>query len=361
MVSKELFIQIQEFAKEKGFTIEESTEILKKSLEAACKKVAPNAKIIISLNPEKNELRIFTEQLVVSEYSQVKDDNVAEILLEDAKLIKPNAKVGDILRGEINPKTDLGRQNARSAKSSFTSGVKSVERKRAYNYFKELEGEMIVATVIDKNDRFLTLDIGQGVSTILPVVELLPNDLYEKEDKIRVYVKEVEETTKDPKVKVSRTDRNLIIRLMEDTIPEIKSGVIEIMGIARDPGSRTKIAVKSNDPKVDPLGSCVGESGNRINEVVNALNGEKIDLYKWSEDPEELIAQSLQPAKVTRVMNVDKVQKTSLAIVPDDQLSLAIGKAGQNVRLAVQSCGWKIDIKPTSEAYKEGIFNVYEN
>ena len=145
---------------------------------------------------------------------------------------------------------------------------------------------------------------------------------------------------------------------MENYIPEIKNGVIEIKGIARDPGDRTKIALFSNDEKVDAIGSCVGEGGARIREIVNALGGEKVDLYKWSEDPEELIANSLQPASVTRVLSIDVKNKTSQVVVPDDHLSLAIGKQGQNVRLAVQSCGWKIDIMPTSEAYEKGLINI---
>ena len=145
---------------------------------------------------------------------------------------------------------------------------------------------------------------------------------------------------------------------MENYIPEIKSGIIEIKGIARDPGDRTKIAIYSNDEKVDAIGSCVGEGGSRIREIVNALGGEKVDLYKWSEVPEELIANSLQPASVTRALSVDPKTKTSRVVVPDDHLSLAIGKQGQNVRLAVQSCGWKIDIMPTSEAYEKGLINI---
>ena len=145
---------------------------------------------------------------------------------------------------------------------------------------------------------------------------------------------------------------------METYIPEIKSGIIEIKGIARDAGDRSKIALYSNDPKVDAIGSCVGEGGSRIREIVNALGGEKVDLYKWSENPEELITNSLQPASVTRVLNIDVKNKTSQVVVPDDHLSLAIGKSGQNVRLAVQSCGWKIDIMPTSEAYEKGLINI---
>lgn len=217
---------------------------------------------------------------------------------------------------------------------------------------------MISAQVVKIDDNYAYLNIGQGTTAVLPKAEWLPNDSFNVGDKISVYIKKVEQTTKDPKVKLSRLDRNLITRLLETYIPEIKEGIIEIKGIARDAGDRSKIAIYSTDPRVDALGSCVGENGARIKEVVQALNGEKIDLYKWSEDPEELIRNSLQPAKVTLVLNIDPKEKTSLAIVPDDQLSLAIGKAGQNVRLAVQSCGWKIDIKSASEARNEGLLEI---
>lgn len=253
---------------------------------------------------------------------------------------------------------NYSRMTILSAGNVYKQGVRTLEREKAYQYFKELENEMINAEVSNIGDRFLTLKLGFNVTTILPLNELLPNDHLEIGDFVKVYVKRVEQTTKEPKVVVSRIERNLVTRLMENYIPEIKTGVIEIKGIARDPGDRTKIAIYSNDEKVDAIGSCVGEGGSRIREIVNALGGEKVDLYKWSEDPEELIANSLQPASVTKVLNIDVKNKTSQVVVPDDHLSLAIGKQGQNVRLAVQSCGWKIDIMPTSEAYEKGLIQI---
>lgn len=356
MVSKDIFKNLEEYAALNGAEFDEILEVLKKSLAAAAKKVAPNATITVKINVEKHELQVLAQRKVVEVLSEeLGEDDICEITLEEAKKIKPNAKVGDILTQSISPKDDFGRQAARSAKSTLTSNVKALHREKSYYFFKDLEGEMISADVLEIKDTFITLNLGQQVTTILPKAEMLPNDVFYPGDKIKVYVKKVEQTTKEPKVKVSRLDRNLITRLLENFIPEIKDGTIEIKGIARDAGDRSKIAIASVDPKVDALGSCVGENGSRIREVVNALNGEKIDLYKWSDDPEELIKNSLQPAKVTTVLNVDPKEKTSLAIVPDDQLSLAIGKSGQNVRLAVQSCGWKIDIKPVSQAYEEGL------
>ena len=364
MVSKEFFKNIEVVAEERGIEFEELLEITRKAIEKSAKKQTGKTSKVV-FNPDKNEIKVYTVERVVEAYTEPSEDSteelVSEILLEDAKKISNRYKVGDVVETEINPK-EFDRQTARSAKSTIGSEVKTLERKKAYEYFKSLEGEMINAVVTDKNDKFVYLDLGQGVSTVLPVAEQLKNDTFYDGEKIKVYVKKVEETSKNPKVVVSRSDRNLITRLLELNIEEIKSGIVEIKGIARDAGDRCKIAIYSNDPKVDALGACVGEGGSRIKEVVNALNGEKIDLYKWSENPEELIANSLQPAHVTQVLNVDVKNKTSLAIVPDDQLSLAIGKNGQNVRLAVMSCGWKIDIKPTSVAYSEGLLDniLYE-
>ncbi|MGL4948850.1 MAG: transcription termination factor NusA, partial [Anaeroplasmataceae bacterium] len=304
------------------------------------------------------EIRLFTQHEVVSELTEVQEDEMSQILLEDAKKIKSGYKLGDIVEVELNMK-EFGRQAARSAKSTFASDLKALERKKSYEYFKAFEDEMISAYVVDISDRFITLDIGQQTTTLLPLNELLPNERFNRGDKINVYVKKVEQTTKDPKVFVSRIEKNLVTRLLENYVPEIKEGIIEIKGIARDPGDRCKIAIYSNDPKVDALGSCVGKGGTRIREVVNALNGEKIDLYKWSEDPEEMIKNSLQPADVSKILNIDVMNKTSLVVVPDEQLSLAIGKSGQNVRLAVQSSGWRIDIKPTSQAYEEGLLEGF--
>lgn len=361
MVSKDLFNLLESYAVECGITYDEIIEVLKKSLAASAKKVEPNATIIVKVNPEKHEVVITAQRQVVEELSIEPSDDpnaIAEITLEDAKKIKPNCHVGDIISKNISTKDDFGRQAARSAKSTFASNIKALLRDKAFQYFKSQENEMISAQVVKIDDNYAYLNIGRGTTAVLPKAEWLPNDSFNVGDKISVYIKKVEQTTKDPKVKLSRLDRNLITRLLETYIPEIKEGIIEIKGIARDAGDRSKIAIYSTDPRVDALGSCVGENGARIKEVVQALNGEKIDLYKWSEDPEELIRNSLQPAKVTLVLNIDPKEKTSLAIVPDDQLSLAIGKAGQNVRLAVQSCGWKIDIKSASEARNEGLLEI---
>lgn len=359
MVNKEFFKQLEEISKDKGLEYEDLLELFSKALATSAKKVCPpNTSVRVTINEGKSEILIFTQHVVVEQLTEIEEGDMSQITLEEAKKIKSTYKLGDIVEQPLNTK-DFGRQAARSAKSTFASDLKALERKKSYEHFKQFEDEMITAQVIEVSDKFITLSIGQQTTTLLPNAELLPNDKFYVGDKIRVYVKKVEQTTKDPKVFVSRIERNLVTRLLESYIPEIKDGTIEIKGISRDAGDRCKIAIYSNDPKVDALGSCVGEGGSRIKEVVSALNGEKIDLYKWSEDVEEMIANSLQPAHVTKVLNVDPKTKTSLVVVPDDQLSLAIGKSGQNVRLAVQSCGWKIDIKPISQAYKEGLLEGF--
>ena len=298
--------------------------------------------------------------------------------MAEEKRIKSNVKVGDIVfeaiilddkkakttrrkkavDDEDNNKPNkevLSRTDIAAAKNVFNQDVKARQREVAYEFFKEKEGEMILATITNIDDKKVTLNIGMNTVAFLPKSEFLDSDKLFINSNIRVYVKKVEQTSKDPRVQISRTDKNLVTRLMETFIPEIKAGIIEIKGIARDPGDRSKIALYSNDENVDAIGSCVGEGGQRIKEIVNALGGEKVDLYKWSENPEELIPNSLQPANVTKVLEINVKEKSSRVVVPDDQLSLAIGKSGQNVRLAVQSCGWKIDIIPTSEAFEQGL------
>lgn len=355
MINKEFFKNAEEVAEARGITVEDVYEIFKKALVNSFKKIYGHTSCRAVINPDKNEILLFSVHRVVEQLSEEPDPEApAEMLLEDAKSIKSSYKVGDIVEQQINIK-NFGRTAIGAAKSVYTQGVRTIEREKAYNHFKELENEMVTAEVSNIGEKYIVVDLGYNVTSTLPLTELLPNDHLQIGDTVRVYIKRVEQTTKEPKVSISRTDRQLVTRLMENYIPEIKSGIIEIKGIARDPGDRSKIALYSNDPRVDAIGSCVGESGIRIREIVNALGGEKVDLYKWSESPEELIANSLQPASVTKVLSVDPKNKTSVVVVPDEHLSLAIGKSGQNVRLAVQSCGWKIDIMPTSEAYEKGL------
>ena len=366
MINKEFFKLAEEDAVARGFELDEVLGCMERALIGAFKKEHGNTSCKVEFKKDRNEIILYSIHKVVEQYTVYDEENpevetdepkYAEMLLADAKKIKQSYKVGDLVTQVENLK-NYSRLTILSASNVYKQGIRTLEREKAYVYFKGLENEMITAEVSNIGERFLTLSLGFNVTSILLLSELLPNDSFAIGDYIRVYVKKVEQTTKEPKVIVSRTERNLVTRLLENYIPEIKSGIIEIKGIARDPGDRTKIAIYSNSPDVDAIVSCVGEGGARIKEIVNALGGEKVDLYQWSENPEELIANSLQPASVTKVLEVDPKNKTSRVVVPDDHLSLAIGKQGQNVRLAVQSCGWKIDIMPTSEAFEKGLIQI---
>ena len=354
MTSKEFYKQLEIVAEERGLSLEQLLDSFKKGLINAYKRSYGNTSVRVEFKPEKNEILMFKQRIVVESLENLDPEcEIVPILYTEAKKINARAKIGDILEEAVNIK-DFGRMAASQAKQIFNQNIKSYEKENSFQYFKSMENEMISAQVVDANENFLTLSIGNNLTTLLPRKELLPSDDFNVGDRITVYVTSVEQGTKGPKVFVSRNDKHLVIRLLEQQVPEIKEGIVEIKGIARDAGDRCKISVYSTDPNVDPIGACVGENSYRIREVVRLLNGEKIDLYRYSENVAELIANALQPTSVVAVINIDTKTKTSLAIVPDNQLSLAIGKNGQNVRLAVQSCDWKIDIKPVSVARNQG-------
>ncbi len=346
MISKEFFKALEVLAIERQIEKEKILEIFGRGLINAYKKAyggKTNAEVVF--NEEKAEILLVAKSLVVADINPDAEPGT-QILLADARNIKKSAKIGDIVEQKITPK-NFGRLAASSAKQILTQGLKTLERERNFEIFTEKTGEMIIAEVVRINDDFVTLNLGYDTETSIPGKDLLKEDIF-LGNQIRVYITKVEETTKGPKVYVSRTDRNLVKRLMENAIPELQTGVIEIRGLARDAGDRCKVCVSTNNPEVDPVGACLGKNGSRINDVITNLNGEKIDIYKYSDDPKELVSNSLQPAKTISVQ-IDEKQRSALVVVPNDQLSLAIGKKGQNARLAVQSCGWKIDIKPESE------------
>ena len=263
-------------------------------------------------------------------------------MITNAKKIKQSYKVGDLVTQVENLK-NYSRLTILSASNVYKQGIRTLEREKAYVYFKALENEMITAEVANIGERFLTLSLGFNVTSILMLSELLPNDSFKIGDHIRVYVKRVEQTTKEPKVIVSRTERNLVTRLLENYIPEIKSGIIEIKGIARDPGDRTKIAIYSNSPDVDAIGSCIGKNGMRIANILAELGNEKVDIIRYSDDLPTYVAEALSPAKVLSVTMEDE-RSCRVTVLPE-QLSLAIGKEGQNAKLVARLTGCKIDIK----------------
>ncbi|MDD4070054.1 MAG: transcription termination factor NusA [Candidatus Izemoplasmatales bacterium] len=352
MTSKEFFKALEVLSEERDIPKERILEIFGRGLINAYKKAyngKQNAEVVF--NEEKAEINLVAKTLVVLEVDPEAEPGT-QISLAEARELKKTAKIGDILEEKITPK-NFGRLAASTAKQMLTQGLKQLERERNLEYFNDKVGEMISAELVNINDEFVTLDLGKDTETSIPARDLLASDLFVG-NRISVYITKVEETTKGPKVYVSRTDRNLVKRLMENAIPELKDGTIEIFGLARDPGDRCKVCVSSNNPDVDPVGACLGRNGMRIKSVIDSLNGEKMDIYKYSDDPKELISNSIQPAKTIAVI-IDVKEKSALAVVPDDQLSLAIGKRGQNARLAVQSCGWKIDIKPETDAIEQGI------
>jgi N utilization substance protein A len=352
MISKDFFKALEVLADERKIEKEKVLEIFGRGLINAYKK-AYNGKtnVEIIFNEEKAEILLIAKSLIVAEISQDAEEG-SQILLEDAKLIKKSARIGDTIEQKVTPK-NFGRLAASSAKQILTQGLKQLERERNFDIFSDKTGEMIIAEVTRINDDFVTLSLGYDTETSIPAKDLLNEDVF-LGNQIRVYITKVEETTKGPKVYVSRTDRNLVKRLMENAIPELQNGVIEIRGLARDAGDRCKVCVATNNPEVDPVGACLGKNGSRIKDVIDNLNGEKIDIFKYSLNPKELVSNSLQPAR-TLLVQINEMLKSALVVVPDDQLSLAIGKKGQNARLAVQSCGWKIDIKSESDAKIQGI------
>ncbi len=349
MISKEFFKALELIALEKGLEKEKILEIMSRGILNAYKKIystSENARI--EFNEDKNEILLSADYVVVKEVL-----NAGEISLAKAKLKRKSAKIGDIITIKEQTK-DFGRIAASSAKQILTQGLKQLEREKTYEIFKERENEMITTEIVALNREFITLDLGQNLETSLPKKELLKSDDSRVGSRLKVYITKVEMTTKGPKVFVSRTDKNLVKRLIEQVCPEINDGTVEIMGIARDPGDRSKVAVYSHDPNVDAVGAVVGYKGNRINEVLEALQGERIDIYKWSTNPVELVSSSLEPARIIAI-NPDKKQKQALVIVKDKDLTATIGVRGQNAKLAAQSSGWKIEIKSITQAKEEGI------
>jgi N utilization substance protein A len=275
-----------------------------------------------------------------------------EISVEEAQTINPNFQLDDVVEIEVTPK-DFGRIAAQTAKQVVTQRVREAERGVIYSEFSDREEDIMTGIVQRQDSRFIYVSLGK-IEALLPQSEQMPNEQYKPHDRIKVYITKVEKTTKGPQIYVSRTHPGLLKRLFEKEVPEIYDGTVELKSVAREAGDRSKISVHSEYAEVDPVGSCVGPKGQRVQAVVNELKGEKIDIVRWSNDPVEFVANALSPSKVVDVI-VDENEKATTVIVPDYQLSLAIGKRGQNARLAAKLTGWKIDIKSQSEAEQEGM------
>lgn len=357
MISKNFFESLEEIAFERGLDIKDILAKVEIAMQIACKNsdVPYKGTIKLEADLEKKKLEFYNYQYVVDEIDP--EGPRGQIKLEDAIELKNRAKVGMEIKDKIDLKL-FKRKAASMFKQNFLNELKTLEREEAFKYFNEKVGEVITGKVIAVNPKFVTLAIGKNVEATMSVSEIFPDEVYNIGDEKKVYITRVEKTGKGPKVYISRTNREIVRKLFEMNIPEVADGSIEIMGIARDPGSRSKVGVMAIDPNVDPKGACVGNAGIRIKAINSALNDEKIDIFLWKDNPVDLIAEALSPAKVLSVIPEEKSKKATV-IVSDDQFSLAIGSKGQNAKLAVLATGWKIDIKKLSDAEEEGIKFTY--
>lgn len=349
MINKDFFLALDELEKQKGIKKEFFIETLESALVAAYKKNFGEAKAVsVKLNPEKNTIKVIAYKTV----KEVVEDPNTEISLEEAKQIKKSYKEGDQVGEEITPK-DFGRIAAGTAKQVVTQKLREVERSMAYGELEE-KVDTIISGIIrrQENDTYYIELANTTIEGVLMPSDQIPSERYAINDRIKVYIRKLRETARGVQAIVSRSCPGFVKKLFENEVPEISSGHVVIKNIVREAGYRTKMAIYSEDPQIDPLGACVGNKGTRVNSVVSELGGEKVDIIIWSEDPFEYIARALSPATVLSV-EIDEATKSSKVIVPDDKLSLAIGKSGQNVRLAAKLTGWKIDVKSESKASSE--------
>ena len=347
-MNTELLEALTILGKEKDISKETLLDAIENSLINACKNhfgKADNIKVI--MDRETCDYQLIQEKTVVDEVM----DDVEEISLEDAKNIDKKYEIGDIVQIPVESKS-FGRIATQNAKNLILQKIREEERKVIYDQYFEKEKDIVTGIVQRYVGRNISVNLGK-VDAMLTENEQVKGEVFQPTERIKLYVVEVKNTTKGPKILVSRTHPELVKRLFEAEVTEVRDGVVEIRSIAREAGSRTKIAVWSNDPDVDPVGACVGMNGARVNTIVNELRGEKIDIINWSDNPGILIENALSPAKVISVM-ADPDEKTASVIVPDYQLSLAIGKEGQNARLAARLTGYKIDIKSESQAIESG-------
>ncbi|MDB6226365.1 transcription termination factor NusA [Lactobacillus amylovorus] len=344
-MSKEMLEAFATLEKTKGIKQDVIVDAIKAALVAAYKKNYNQAQNVeVDFDERKGDFKVMAVKTVVDE---VQDDRL-EVSLKDALAINRAYEVGDEIRFEVTPK-NFGRIAAQTAKQVIMQRLREAERNHIIDEYSQYEDELVTGTVERRDNRFVYVKIG-NVEAVMPHHDQMPNEVYNPQDQIRVLVTHVGSDSKGAQITVSRTAPDMVKRLFEQEVPEIYDGTVEIVSIAREAGDRTKMAVKSNDPNIDPVGTCVGQKGARVQNVVNELGGENIDIVKYEEDPSDFIANALNPAEVIAVQfGDDEDEKSALVIVPDYQLSLAIGKKGQNVRLAARLTGYKIDIRPESE------------
>ncbi len=349
MINKDFFLALEELEQQKKINKEQFIETLETALTSAYKKMYGEAKnALVKLTPEKNTIKIYSYKRVVENV----EDEDKEISLEDARKVKKSYQIGDSVVEEESTK-DFGRIAAQTAKQVVMQKLKELEKQIAISELSEKEDELLTTVVKRIDNGVVYVQIaGSHSEGVMLESDQIPGEKFREGDRIKVYVKKIKDSFRGPQIQVSRSNIGFVRKLFELEIPEIESGEVIIKNIARDPGNRTKVAIYSEKPNVDAVGACVGNRGIRINTIVSELNGEKIDLVLYSDDPLEYIARALSPAQIISVETNDSL-KASRVIVPNDKLSLAIGKNGQNVRLAARLTGWKIDVKPESEASKD--------
>ena len=356
-MNKEFIQAIEDLEKERHIPKDVLIEAIESALVSAYKKnYGTSQNVRVDINEETGDINVYMRMDIVDEV----EDEFTQISLDEARDIDYRYEVGDVVEYQVTPR-DFGRIAAQTAKQVVVQRIREAERGMIFDDYITRQGEIVTGTVQRISNETLFINIGR-TEGILSANEQVPGEHYKVNDRLKVYIMVVKKTNKGPQVFLSRSHPGLVKRLFELEVPEIEDGTVEIKGIAREAGSRTKMAVYTEFENVDPVGACVGPRGGRVGAVVDELHGEKIDIIAWSDDPQELIASVLSPAKVEKVLPAEDGEKAATVVVPDYQLSLAIGKEGQNVRLAAKVSGWKIDIKSHSQflAAQESAADIVE-
>jgi len=348
-MNPEFIAAVKQLASERGLTEDLVFEVIEEAVAAAYKKDfgSKKGKYKAKLDQKTGNFKIFRVFEVVKEPKKLS----RQISLKEAQKIKKSAKTGDIIEIEEKPPADYGRIAAQTAKQVIIQKLKELEKDVIFREFKKLEGQLINGAVQYMEDKNVIIDLGKTIGYLYPAGQI-PGEKYQIGQKLKLYLEKVEKTSKGPKIILSRTHPEFLRKLFENEVPEIESGVVEIKGIAREAGQRAKVAVHSNDEKVDAIGSCVGQRGTRIQSILAEVGDEKIDIIEWDEDPKKFIANAMAPAK-TKKIELIKKEKRAIVHVDDEELSLAIGKDGQNVRLASKLTGWEIDVEAKAKKKKE--------
>ncbi|MBE5855282.1 MAG: transcription termination/antitermination protein NusA [Lachnospiraceae bacterium] len=346
-MNSELLQALDILEKEKGISKDILFEAIENSLVTACKNHFGKAEnVVVEMDRESGDFQCYYEKTVVETEEEVEDDCV-QITLEDAKAISKKAKVGDVIKVAVNSK-EFGRIATTNAKNVILQKIREEERASIFHLYSGKEKEVVTGIVQRYVGKNVSINLGKA-DALLTESEMVPGETFKPTERVKVFILSVSDTSKGPRITVSRSHPDMVKRLFEEEVTEIKDGTVEIKSIAREAGSRTKMAVYSNDPDVDPVGACVGQNGARVNAVVDELQNEKIDIVEWDENPGNFIQNALSPAKIVAVF-ADPEERTAKVVVPDYQLSLAIGKEGQNARLAAKLTNFKIDIKSETQA-----------